>query len=74
MRLDDSILKADLFSPVCSGCIHLKVDILGGGVSCTAFKEIPDAIWTGRDDHTKPFPGDKGILFEPIEEIKDGRS
>jgi hypothetical protein len=38
---------------------------------CSAFSdEIPDKIWSGVDDHVKPFRGDKGIRFESIEEEK----
>ena len=35
---------------------------------CEAFPDgIPKEIAFGDWDHTKPFPGDKGILFEPKE-------
>ena len=38
-------------------------------VTCEAYpKKIPPEIITGEHDHTKPFPGDNGIQFEPIEE------
>jgi len=67
MILDDSILKTDLFSPVCSGCRHLSLDIAGGRVSCAAFDQIPPQIWSGENDHTAPVAGDKGILFSPIQ-------
>ena len=34
---------------------------------CKAFpKRIPEDILVGRNDHSKPFPGDNGIRFEPI--------
>ena len=47
--------------PVCNNCIHyIKNDI------CNAFENIPDEILNGKNDHSKPFPGDNGILFEPI--------
>ena len=37
--------------------------------SCKAFeKGIPDAIADGEFDHTKPYKGDNGIRFEPIQE------
>jgi len=36
---------------------------------CKAFpKGIPKEILLGKHDHTKPFKGDNGIRFEPIEE------
>lgn len=35
---------------------------------CKAFDYIPDDIWYGKVSHDKPYPGDNGILFEPIEE------
>ena len=35
---------------------------------CKAFpKEIPAEIITGRRSHSKPYKGDNGIVFEPIE-------
>jgi len=38
-----------------------------GWKSCIAFPDgIPDKIWTGKVDHTKPYPDDGGIKFEPI--------
>ncbi len=34
---------------------------------CAAFPDgIPLQIWKGENDHTKSFPGDNGILFEPM--------
>jgi len=59
--LDDSELLDEPFSDVCSRCVHL-VD----RHRCTAFgeRDIPEAIWNGRNPHTKPFPGDNGVRFE----------
>lgn len=34
--------------------------------TCKAFDRIPDDIWYGKVDHTKPYPGDNGIQFEEI--------
>lgn len=68
MRLDDSTLSMDLFSPVCSRCRHLDLSsLLRGEVRCRAFVSIPKEIWTGQQDHTTPWPGDRGILFQEAE-------
>jgi hypothetical protein len=60
--IDDSIFDEVIYSPVCTFCVHLR-DM--GAHKCDAFPErIPDLIWRGDNDHTKPFPGDNGVLFE----------
>jgi len=47
----------------CSGCKHYIDNLV-----CGAFKKkIPNEILTGEHDHTKPYKGDNGIRFEPIE-------
>tara|TARA_R110000824_G_scaffold66021_2_gene171600 strand:+ start:923 stop:1102 length:180 start_codon:yes stop_codon:yes gene_type:complete len=41
-------------------------------LTCKAYAEgIPEKIYTNTHDHTKPFKGDNGIQFEPIEETND---
>ena len=48
----------------CYKCKNYK-----GRATCAAFKEqIPIEIFEGKNDHRKPYPGDNGIQFEPIEE------
>ena len=47
--------------PACNKCIHF-ID----NDKWDAFENIPDDILNGKNDHKKSFPGDKGILFEPI--------
>ena len=42
------------------------------GVTCEAFPVgIPEKIWGGELDHTKPFPGDNGIRFEKVKPDED---
>jgi hypothetical protein len=63
----DRDLEIPRYSEVCAFCVHLRFDKVR---SCVAFPKengIPLKIWNGENDHTKPYPGDKGIRFEPIE-------
>lgn len=54
----------------CPFCIHFNSDIRDRTV-CSAFPEgIPDDIKYGLNHHTRPFPGDNGIRFSPVEEFK----
>lgn len=49
-------------SEQCMNCIHQNKDKF----SCSAYpEEIPAEIIMGEFDHTKPFPGDNGIMFVP---------
>ena len=59
--------------PKCNDCRHLNRDF-SNGLRCRAFPNgIPDEIFCKSGDHTKPYEGDNGIQFEPIEkEWKDG--
>ena len=62
MKIDDSELREVWLSPV---CVYCKRHTYKQGKTCPAFpKGIPDPIWTGENDHRKPYPGDNGIRFE----------
>lgn len=55
------------YSTVCALCKHWRP---AEGRTCAAFPErdsIPMDIWMGRNNHRKPFPGDHGIQFEPVQ-------
>ena len=50
----------------CMECAHLHCtgDLPG---KCDAFPDgIPLAVWDGDHDHTRPYPGDHGITFQPL--------
>jgi hypothetical protein len=53
-----------IVSDVCNRCQHFTGT--WGVRKCDAFKDIPLPIWEGDNDHTKPYPGDHGIQFEPV--------
>jgi hypothetical protein len=65
LTIDDSSLFFPKFSSVCTLCKHLNPrSPLKGNPTCKAFPErIPNEIWLGENDHTQPFPGDRGITF-----------
>jgi len=52
--------KDTFFQPVCNSCRHHET-----GIRCKAFKEIPDEILLGENNHSKPLK-DQGndIVFE----------
>ena len=57
--LDDTCLN--IINTICIKCRNYT-----GGGTCTAFPEdIPNDILDGSFIHTKPYPGDHGIQFEP---------
>jgi hypothetical protein len=62
----DEELSIPRYSSVCSFCKHWQAP---EERSCTAFPKgtIPIPIWEGDNDHKKPYPGDHGIQFEPLE-------
>ena len=48
---------------MCHGCAYFR-DAKQG--MCDAFPDqIPNEIWSGKVGHDKPFPGDRGIRFQP---------
>lgn len=58
-----------ILSPVCLGCARL----VEGTETCEAFpNRIPDAIWNGHNTHRRPYPGDRGIVYEPLLEASRG--
>lgn len=53
--------------PQCTSCKHLDRDTIRSikSTSCKAFPNgIPMEVWDYKHDHTQPYPGDNGILFE----------
>jgi len=61
MELDLDNQTIDI-SPICTFCKNESTTKR----KCRAFSEIPLPIWNGDNDHTKPYPGDNGIRFDPI--------
>ena len=51
----------------CDACIHLDRDSSYNPMRCEAFPDgIPIPIQANKHDHSKPYPGDHGILYEQI--------
>lgn len=69
---EDDMVMLDGFEPpglsrVCTPCHHFR---RRQGRTCAAFPErdsIPMPIWLAEHDHRTPYPGDRGIRFEPVE-------
>lgn len=52
----------EALSTQCEGCKHMLVR----NTTCTAYPEgIPNSIISGAVDHSTPYMGDNGIVFEP---------
>ena len=68
---DDSEYRYLGSSPVCQSCRHL---IGFKELACAAFPDrIPREIWNGERDHNSPYPGDRGIRFEPMTDADRAR-
>lgn len=54
------------YPPTCVRCRHWSP---GDALRCAAFpkSDIPLEIWVGKNPHNDPYPGDRGIRFEPID-------
>lgn len=73
ITIDDSSLTIPFLSYVCGRCRHFLPKKTSIEVKrCHAFDKIPMKIWCGENDHTQPYPGDKGIRFELYELKKEG--
>lgn len=60
--IDDREFNIKIYSPTCFHCKHLATSEKR---ECKAFPDgIPIEIWNGNNDHTKPYKGDNGIMFE----------
>lgn len=54
----------DVIAPMCYDCSRF----VRAERTCAAFPGgIPDAIFSQAGDHRKPFPGDNGLTFDPVD-------
>ena len=60
-----------LLPPSCAFCMHYLGEDESSDRECLAFREIPDNIVKGFDDHSKPYEGDNGFQFVLNEAYKD---
>ena len=52
--------------PSISQCLYCRWGKAGLPPTCAAYPQgIPEAILANQHDHHHPYPGDKGIRFEP---------
>ncbi|WP_319579083.1 hypothetical protein [uncultured Methanospirillum sp.] len=51
----------------CQTCVHYYQNSPGDLLVCEVFPDgIPDSILSGVVDHRRTFPGDQGVLYEPM--------
>lgn len=63
---EDSLYEMTMISTVCTHCQHYNIEDVENH-TCKAYPDgIPPEIWLGKNDHTKPYPGDSGIQFEKV--------
>ncbi len=54
-------------TPQCYACLHFDWDAPPRVFRCAAFPDgIPVPIQANQHDHSQPYPGDRGIRYEPI--------
>lgn len=54
----------------CAKCINYLTQ-----QKCLAFPDaIPEPIWTGKNEHKKPYDGDHGVQFEQKDGANDDRA
>jgi len=75
--IDDSELLELFWGARCMSCKHFRGHLVGFSPdhktkfrTCEAFRYIPDPIWQGRNDHTKPYTGDRDYQYAPIELVE----
>ena len=60
--LDDTEIYVGRYSK-CMLCKHI-ISSEYPARKCKAYDSIPEKIWMGEHDHTKPYKGDHGIRYE----------
>ena len=60
-------------APICLGCKHFRER--DDNLTCDVFPQgIPLDILTNQADHRRPYPGDQGILFDPVDDAAAERA